>query len=144
MSFVRNASKGSSWPGARSPARGGRFTAVRPIPTAILSRTVCRNPTNRPCPRPTAKPIRPRKAKGPMDKTLDKFLAYLKVERNYSAHTLTSYTHDLREFYKFLGERRIESMEILALRQYLALLRNDNLSKRTVADRKSTRLNSSH
>ena len=70
-----------------------------------------------------------------MDKTLEKFLAYLKVEKNYSAHTLTSYTHDLREFYKFLGERRIESMEILALRQYLALLRNDNLSKRTVARR---------
>ena len=90
---------------------------------------------NRFRPRPTAKRLRPRKAKRPVDKTLDKFLAYLKVEKNYSTHTLTSYTHDLREFYKFLGERRIESMEILALRQYLALLRNDNLSKRTVARR---------
>src|SRR3989338_2249424 len=135
MSFARNASKGSSWRGARSPAREGRFTAVRPTPTAILSRTVCQNPMNRFRPRTTAKRLRPRKAKRPVDKTLDKFLAYLKVEKNYSTHTLTSYTHDLREFYKFLGERRIESMEILALRQYLALLRNDNLSKRTVARR---------
>ena len=73
-----------------------------------------------------------------MDKHLDKFLAYLKVEKNYSAHTLTSYTHDLREFYKFLGERHIESVEVLILRQYLALLRNDNLSKRTVARRMAT------
>jgi tyrosine recombinase XerC len=71
-----------------------------------------------------------------MDSTGVKFLTYLKVEKNYSGHTLTSYTHDLREFFKFLGESvKIADIDVLILRRYLALLKENSLSKKTVARR---------
>jgi len=68
---------------------------------------------------------------------LEKFLTYLRVEKNYSKHTLTSYGHDLKAFYRFLsGETAaIEKVDVLVLRKYLALLKENNLSKRTVARR---------
>ena len=70
-----------------------------------------------------------------MDRYLDKFLTYLKVEKNYSPHTLVGYSHDLREFYVFLGEASVENVDVICLRKYLALLKGNNLSKRTVARR---------
>ena len=68
-----------------------------------------------------------------MDYCVDKFLAYLKVEKNYSKHTLVNYAHDLKHFYAFLGNGRLADADILFLRKYLALLKENNLSKRTVA-----------
>ncbi|MCG6916497.1 MAG: tyrosine recombinase XerC [Deltaproteobacteria bacterium] len=40
-----------------------------------------------------------------MKKALQDFLQYLKVEKNYSDHTLRNYESDLRQFIGFLGER---------------------------------------
>ena len=68
-----------------------------------------------------------------MDRYADRFLTYLKAERNYSKHTLISYSHDLKDFYVFLGDANIESADVLFLRKYLALLKENNLSKRTMA-----------
>lgn len=73
-----------------------------------------------------------------MDATTVKFLTYLKVEKNYSEHTLTSYTHDLREFERFLKPAGSQSADLLILRKYLASLKENNLSKRTVARRMAT------
>ncbi len=70
-----------------------------------------------------------------MDNLPKKFLTYLKVERNYSEHTLTSYTHDISEFYNFLDGVKPETVDKLKIRSYLATLKNNNLSKRTVARR---------
>ena len=70
-----------------------------------------------------------------MDERALKFLDYLKVERNVSRHTMTSYAHDLKEFYDFFGKDAVENVDILSLRRYLAKLKSDNLSKRTVARR---------
>ncbi len=70
-----------------------------------------------------------------MDESMDKFLTYLKVEKNYSPHTLVSYSHDLREFFRFLGERPLRDIDVLALRKYLAHLKENNLSKRTMTHR---------
>ena len=70
-----------------------------------------------------------------MDNLPKKFLTYLKVERNYSEHTLTSYTHDISEFYNFLDGVKPETVDKLVIRRYLATLKNNNLSKRTVARR---------
>ena len=68
-----------------------------------------------------------------MDPSVDKFLTYLKVEKNYSKHTLISYTHDLKEFYKFLDGKPLADLDIIFLRKYLVVLKENNLSKRTVA-----------
>ena len=70
-----------------------------------------------------------------MDRYLDKFLTYLKVEKNFSVHTLTSYTHDLKDFKMFLGTATVEELDILSLRKYLAVLKAAGLAKRTVARR---------
>ncbi len=48
---------------------------------------------------------------------------------------MTSYAHDLKEFYSFFGKDAVEGIDILSLRKYLANLKSANLSKRTVARR---------
>lgn len=69
------------------------------------------------------------------DQHTEKFLIYLKVEKNYSAHTLLSYTHDLEDFYNFLKEAPVKGVDKDSLRRYLAHLASTGLSKRTVARR---------
>ncbi len=70
-----------------------------------------------------------------MDRHTEKFLTYLKVEKNYSNHTLVAYGHDLKEFYNFMGEAPVQDADLIALRRYLAHLKSNNLSKRSVARR---------
>ena len=70
-----------------------------------------------------------------MDRTVERFLNYLKVEKNYSRHTLISYANDLKEFFSFLDTLAVENVDLLLLRRYLALLKTNNFSKRTVARR---------
>jgi len=67
--------------------------------------------------------------------TLDKFLKYLKVEKNYSKNTLTAYSQDLRHFFSFIAGSRLQDVDVHILRNYLALLKENDLSKRTVARR---------
>lgn len=71
----------------------------------------------------------------PMDKNLEKFLTYLRVEKNYSKHTLTGYMHDLREFYRFLDGKTPEATDKDVLRKYLASLQAQGLMKKSVARR---------
>ncbi|MCX5678395.1 MAG: tyrosine recombinase XerC [Candidatus Omnitrophica bacterium] len=68
-----------------------------------------------------------------MQRYIDKFMNYLKVEKNASEHTIINYTIDLNVFKAFLGDKEIETVDHLALRRYLAELRAKNYSKRTVA-----------
>ncbi len=37
-----------------------------------------------------------------MHQLIDKFLKFLRIEKNASPHTLQAYTSDLKEFHKFL------------------------------------------
>jgi integrase/recombinase XerC len=64
-----------------------------------------------------------------------RFLEHLRAEKNYSKHTLTSYTHDLREFYKFMIKEKMSELDKNHLRSYLAQMNAQGLSKRTVARR---------
>ncbi len=73
-----------------------------------------------------------------MESYLDKFLKYLTVEKNYSKHTLTAYSHDLTEFFSFASGRPIEELDRDGLRRYLAHLYETGLAKRTVARREAT------
>jgi len=68
-----------------------------------------------------------------MQRYIDKFINYMKVEKNASTHTVTNYTIDLDAFKGFLGDSRIEAVDHLSLRRFLAELRAKNYSKRTVA-----------
>jgi integrase/recombinase XerC len=68
-----------------------------------------------------------------MQRHIEKFINYLRIERNASSHTITNYSIDLRDFSVFLGEEKVEDLDHLALRRFLANLRARNLSKRTIA-----------
>jgi len=79
-----------------------------------------------------------------VEKPLQDFLLYLKVERNYSVHTLRSYESDLRQFVAFVGERIAQTkapdatplvpalVDHLDVRAYLASLYRHN-AKSSVA-----------
>jgi tyrosine recombinase XerC len=67
---------------------------------------------------------------------VDEFLTYLKVGNHYSAHTLESYGLDLRQFLEFLEREeigRIEVIDRLVLRRYLAFLKETALTKSSIA-----------
>ena len=63
-----------------------------------------------------------------MSAYLEKFMAFLRVEKNASDHTLSSYTTDLRQFFDFLcrhfdtEDYSIDQVDGLAIRLWLAEL----------------------
>jgi len=67
-----------------------------------------------------------------MQRYIDKFLRYLEIEKNYSAHTLLNYRLDLDDFAKFLSGASVEQTDYLSLRKYLAALKEHNLSSRSI------------
>ena len=73
-----------------------------------------------------------------MEKYIEKFIRYLEIEKNYSPHTILNYRLDLEHFSKFLGELDVEKVDYLAVRKYLALLKEKNLGNRTVNRRLSS------
>ncbi len=68
-----------------------------------------------------------------MQRFIDKFINYLKVEKNSSGHTIINYTVDLKSFDKFLGDKDISAVDHLLLRKFLAEMRAKNYAKRTIA-----------
>lgn len=72
-----------------------------------------------------------------MEKYLEKFIRYLAIEKNYSSHTILNYRLDLEDFYKFLGGLELEKVDYLLLRKYLAVLKEKNLSARSIGRRLS-------
>lgn len=72
-----------------------------------------------------------------MEKYIEKFIRYLEIEKNYSKHTILNYKLDLKDFQKFLGDTALEKIEYLALRKYLATLKEKNLGTRSIGRRLS-------
>ncbi len=72
------------------------------------------------------------------DRYIEKFIRYLEIEKNYSRHTVTNYKLDLEDFRDFLGANPLESVDYLALRKYLAVLKEKTLTARSVSRRLST------
>jgi tyrosine recombinase XerC len=76
-----------------------------------------------------------------MKKAIDKYLRYLKVERNASEHTITSYNNDLHQFLDFctihfdVPEEKVDITEIerLTIRLWLGHLSERDLAKSTIA-----------
>ena len=73
-----------------------------------------------------------------MDRFVEKFLNYLRIERNASPHTLRNYAKDLATLQQTLGERPWQQVDLLALRQFVAQQRSSGLSKVTIARRVAT------
>jgi tyrosine recombinase XerC len=73
-----------------------------------------------------------------MERYIEKFIRYLEIEKNYSVHTIINYRLDLEHFKDFIGDAGLEKIDYLALRKYLAVLKEKNLRNRTVARRLST------
>lgn len=72
-----------------------------------------------------------------MGKYIEKFIRYLEIEKNYSGHTVLNYKIDLADFRKFIGETDLEKIDYLALRKYLAFLKEKNLASKTISRRLS-------
>jgi integrase/recombinase XerC len=87
--------------------------------------------------------------KAAVEKAFQDFLRYLKVERNYSDHTVRNYESDLRQFAGFMGQRGKQiggedktplvpgQIDHLDIRAYLASLYRRN-AKSSVARKLST------
>jgi tyrosine recombinase XerC len=78
-----------------------------------------------------------------MKKYIMQFVTYLKIERNYSQHTVDSYELDLSDFVKFLADENgtlppIEDVDHLTIRSYLANLQERHLARSTVVRRLSS------
>lgn len=66
---------------------------------------------------------------------LDRFIEYLRTERNYSEHTLAAYRRDLKKLEDNLEAECLDDLskiDMLAIRQTLSLLRHQDLSPRSL------------
>jgi tyrosine recombinase XerC len=68
-----------------------------------------------------------------VDRYVEKFLNYLRVERDASPHTLRSYSTDIAALRNFLKEKPWAEVELLPLRQFVAQERERGLSKVSIA-----------
>lgn len=73
-----------------------------------------------------------------MSRHVDKFISYLQVEKNYSAHTILNYRIDLENFLGYIDKTPVQSVDYQLLRKYLAHLRTFDLKPRTLARKLST------
>ena len=71
-----------------------------------------------------------------MAETLEQFLSYLKVERRYSDHTLTSYRTDVSQFMEFIGEEyevdELMVVRTVMIRDWVMRLMEQGISPRSV------------
>jgi integrase/recombinase XerC len=73
-----------------------------------------------------------------MERHIEKFLRYLEIERNASAHTILNYKLDLNVFKAFLKDVPVEKVEYLLVRKFLAHLKEQNLSARSIGRKLSS------
>jgi tyrosine recombinase XerC len=73
-----------------------------------------------------------------MDKYIEKFMRYLEIEKNYSAHTLLNYHLDLKGFKRFCGDISLGRIDYLFLRKYLAVLKEKRLGNRSIGRKLSS------
>lgn len=71
------------------------------------------------------------------EEAIQTLIDYLQVEKNASDHTVTAYTHDLRDF-AVVVQLAPDSVTPLVIRQYLAKLVEKKVSRRTIARKLSS------
>lgn len=73
-----------------------------------------------------------------LDRYIQKFMIYLKIEKNASQHTITNYQIDLKDFNGSIKEKALENITHVDVRLFLARMKERNFSKRTVARKMAT------
>ena len=76
-----------------------------------------------------------------MNSVINKFLDYLKYEKNFSDYTVLNYNKDLEKFNEFLEKQKIDNInniDLNIIRNYLVFLHNLKLSKKTICRHIST------
>jgi integrase/recombinase XerC len=71
-----------------------------------------------------------------LENLVDEFLIYLRANKNYSKRTLESYGLDLRQFMTFFDKAPVSTLEEidhLIFRKYLAILKDEQLARRSIA-----------
>jgi integrase/recombinase XerC len=71
-----------------------------------------------------------------MQEVFDKYISYLKAERNASPYTVRNYTRDLLSFFNYLGSQKITSLNEVdkqTLRGYLSQLVKDGFAKISIS-----------
>ncbi|HSU26983.1 MAG TPA: tyrosine-type recombinase/integrase [Chitinophagaceae bacterium] len=75
-------------------------------------------------------------------KPVRSFLDYLKYEKRYAVHTITSYTNDLRDFFDYLeiqfGNVELSAIDHNMVRSWLAGLKNKKLTSKSINRKIST------
>ena len=70
-----------------------------------------------------------------MDSKVQKFLNYLKNERNFSPHTINNYARDLESLASFFKNKTIDRS---SAREYLLMLEKRKYSRRSIARKLSS------
>ncbi|WP_347860606.1 tyrosine recombinase XerC [Salimicrobium sp. PL1-032A] len=72
---------------------------------------------------------------------LRQYIEYLQIEKNASPHTIHMYRNDLEEFYAFLNQEVVQSIDeidMAVIRLYLSQLYDNGLSRRSVSRKLSS------
>lgn len=73
-----------------------------------------------------------------MSRYVEKFINHLRVEKNFSSHTIVNYQLDLDRFIEYIGKKSIQEVDYQLLRRYLAHLRTQNLKPRSLSRKLSS------
>lgn len=71
-----------------------------------------------------------------LERSLQLFVEYLQIEKNYSKYTIDYYQRDIREFFLFMNEQAITSLERVEYsdtRLYVTELTNRKLAKKSIS-----------
>jgi len=76
-----------------------------------------------------------------MKESIEKYLSYLNIERNYSRHTITSYRNDLLQLLDFVAEEQqiipmkveLHSVDRLTIRLWMGELSEKGISRNSIA-----------
>ena len=68
-----------------------------------------------------------------MDTYIKQFLMFLDAEKHASPHTIKNYGSDLRAFARFVGEKTIDDISYLTIRNFLAYLKEKESLKTTMS-----------
>ncbi|MBI4373064.1 MAG: tyrosine recombinase XerC [Candidatus Omnitrophica bacterium] len=68
-----------------------------------------------------------------VDTYVDRFLNFLEAEKNASPHTVKNYRSDLVEFFRFLGKASLSDVNYIAIRRFLAHLKEKDFLKSTIS-----------